>query len=149
MTLDANEAANALEAMRASRERLAAAANCPPARHLAFAAVLGGMVAAQAAPPMFAIVMEALLMVGVALIVAWDRKRTGMFINGYRAGRTLALTYGLLFFAIAVLALVMWLKLERGFHWAPLAGGAVVAIVAYVASTVWQRIYLRELRETP
>ena len=57
MTLDAKQAADALEAMRASRERLAAAANCPPARHLAFAAVLGGMVASQAAPPMIGIVL--------------------------------------------------------------------------------------------
>jgi hypothetical protein len=149
MTLDAKQAADALEAMRVSRERLAAAANCPPARHLAFAAVLGGMVAAQAAPSIFATLIEAMLMVGIALIVAWDRKRTGMFINGYRAGRTQGLTFGLLFFSLAILALVVWLKLERGLVWPALAGGAVVAVVAYVASTVWQNIYLRELRETP
>ena len=116
---------------------------------MAFAAVLGGMVATQAAPPMIGIAIEALLLVGVGLIVAWDRKRTGMFINGYRAGRTQGLTFALLGFTVAVLALVIWLKLDRGLLWAPIAGGVVVAIVAYVASAVWQRIYLRELRETP
>ena len=72
-----------------------------------------------------------------------------MFINGYRAGRTQGLTFGLLGFTLAVLALVLWLKLERGLIWAPVAGGVVVAIVAYVASAVWQGIYRRELRETP
>jgi hypothetical protein len=31
-------------------------------------------------------------------------------------------------------------------RWAPLVGGVVVAVVAYFASSIWQRIYLRDLR---
>ena len=148
--MDANsEAAAALAAMQESRERLAQAIDCPPERHLAFAALMGALVACQAAPPTFTLLIEAMLLVGVALLIAWDRRRTGMFINGYRAGRTLYVTLGVLVFTLATLGLSVWLKEDRGLGWAPLAGGAVVAVVAYVASAVWQRIYLRELRRAP
>ena len=149
MTIEADQAAAALEAMRASRERLAAAANCPPARHLAFAGLMGAMVASQAAPPMATIAIEALLLVGVGLLLAWDRRRTGMFINGYRVGRTQPVTLSLLLFALAMLAVGIWLKAENGLVWAPLACGLVVAVVSYVASAFWQRIYRHELQELP
>lgn len=149
MTLEADQAAAALEAMRASRERLAAAANCPPARHLAFAGLMGALVASQAAPPPVTIAIEALLMVGVFGLLAWDRRRTGMFISGYRVGRTQPVTLGLVVFTVAVLLVGVWLKLDHGLVWAPLALGLVVTVVAYAASIFWQRIYRRELAETP
>lgn len=143
------DAAAALAAMRESRERLARAVDCPPERHLVFAALLGSLVACQAAPPPVTIGIELLLLIGVALVMAWDRRRTGMFINGYRAGRTLYVTLAILLFALSTLVLTLWLKEARGLVWAPLAGGLVVAMVAYPASTIWQRIYLRELRREP
>jgi hypothetical protein len=149
MSIPADEAAAALSAMRTSRENLAAAATCPPLRHLVFAGLMGGLVASQAAPVVATIAIEVAIMAGVAAVVAWDRRRTGMFINGYRAGPTRPLTFALLIFALGALALCDWLKLARGVAWAPLAGGVVVAAVAYAASTVWQRIYLRELRAAP
>jgi hypothetical protein len=146
MPIQADEAAAALSAMQASREHLAAAVDCPPERHLAFAGLMGGIVAAQAAPSFGAIAIEIAMIFGVIGVVAWDRRRTGMFINGYRAGPTRPVTLGLLAFALAALAVCDWLKLSHGVAWAPLAGGAVVAVVAYFASTIWQRIYLRDLR---
>jgi hypothetical protein len=148
MSTQADEAAAALSAMQASRDNLAAiaAANCPPARHLAFAGLMGGLVASQAAPAPMVLVFEALLLVGVALIIVWDRRRTGMFINGYRAGPTRPLTFSLLAFTLATFTLCDWLMFSRGIGWAPLVGGVVVAVVAYFASSIWQRIYLRDLR---
>jgi len=141
------EAAAALSAMQQSRERLAAAADCPPQRHLAFALLLGGVVAAQAAPPTWTLVIEGLLGLGVAAVIAWDRKRTGMFINGYRAGRTRPLTFAMLLVFIAFDALGVWLKHGLGLVWAPLVCAVVVAVLAYVMSAYWQRIYRRELRD--
>ena len=141
------EAAAALSAMQQSRERLAAAADCPPQRHLAFALLLGGVVAAQAAPPTWTLVIEGLLGLGVAAVIAWDRKRTGMFINGYRAGRTRPLTFAMLFMALALGALGVWLKHGLGLVWAPVVCGVAVTAVAYMMSAVWQRIYRRELRD--
>lgn len=148
MTLETDPAV-ALVAVRQSRERLAAAVDCPPTRHLAFAALMGALVACQAAPPVFVLIIEALLFVGIGLIVVWDRRRTGMFINGYRAGKTIYLTFALLAFTLIMLGLTVWLKEARGLIWAPLVGGGVVAVVAWYASALWTRIYLRELRRAP
>lgn len=147
--MNADEAADALAAMQQSRERLAAAANCPPERHLVFAGIMGGLVACQAAPPIWTIGIEAVLFAAIGLVFLWDRKRTGMFINGYRAGRTRPLTFSLLALALTVGAIGVWLKLSYGLVWAPVVAGAVVAVAAYLMSAAWQRIYRRELQETP
>jgi hypothetical protein len=149
VSTQADEATAALAAMQESRERLAAAANCPPARHLAFAGLMGGLVAAQGAPDPLNFGLDALLLIGVALVIMWDRRRTGMFINGYRAGPTRPVTFALLAFTLATMGLCDWLMFFRGVAWAPFVGGAVVAVVAYFASSIWQRIYLRDLRAAP
>ena len=86
---------------------------------------------------------------GVGLIFLWDRKRTGMFINGYRSGRTRPLTFSLLGTTLVLLALGVWLKLAYDIVWAPLACGALTTVIAYFASAAWQNIYRRELRDMP
>ncbi|MGA0600400.1 hypothetical protein ACO2Q3_06805 [Caulobacter sp. KR2-114] len=149
MSLSSAEATEALEALRRSRAELAAAANCPPARHLAFAGLLGGLIAGQAAPLPWPLFVEALMLAGVALVVIWDRRRTGMFINGYRAGRTRPLTFTLLGLTLGLLALALWLRDALGIVWAPIGCGAVASVLAYFASAWWQRIYRRELEQLP
>jgi hypothetical protein len=110
---------------------------------------MGGLVAAQGAPDPLNFGLDALLLIGVALVIMWDRRRTGMFINGYRAGPTRPVTFALLAFTLATMGLCDWLMFFRGVAWAPFVGGAVVAVVAYFASSIWQRIYLRDLRAAP
>src|SRR5271168_2566111 len=121
MPIQADEAAAALSAMQASRENLAKAAamSCPPERHLAFAGLMGGLVASQAADGVVVLALEAALICGVALVIMWDRRRTGMFINGYRAGPTRPITFAMLALALSTLALCDWLKFGQGIGWAP------------------------------
>lgn len=147
--MESNEAAAALAAMQDSRDRLAKAADCPPERHMVFALMMGGVVAAQAAKPPVNLIIEALLGLSVFLVIAWDRRRTGMFINGYRAGRTRPLTFAMLAVFMVFYAVGVWLKEAYGLAWAPVACGVVVAVIAFLMSAVWQRIYRRELRDTP
>lgn len=149
MDMNSAEAAQSLEAMRVSREKLAAAAGCPPERHAAFALALGALVASQAAPVWGVFATEAVVLAAIPLVILWDRRRTGMFINGYRNGRTRPLTFAMLGFALALGALGVWLKLAHGVWWAPLPCGAAVAAGAWWASSRWMRIYRRELSETP
>lgn len=139
------EAAEALAAMRASQARLAEAANCPPARHLAFAGLIGGLIATPVLPMQYAILVEGMLLFGVGLVVRWDRRRTGMFINGYRRGRTRPLTFAMLAVVLALYMLGFWLVRDRGIWWAPLATGTVAAGFGYYASILWQRTFRREM----
>ncbi|MDB5710039.1 MAG: hypothetical protein JWL96_2109 [Sphingomonas bacterium] len=145
MQPSSTEAAEALAAMRASQARLAQAADCPPERHLAFAALMGGIIATPVLPFPYALLAEGLLLLGVGLVIRWDRRRTGMFINGYRAGRTRPLTFVLVAVIVILYMAGVWLVRDRGIWWAPLVTGTVAAGVGYYFSTVWQRIFRREM----
>jgi hypothetical protein len=139
------EAADALAAMQASRARLAAAADCPPQRHLIFGLLMGGLVATPALPTTYTLIAEACILVGVALVVRWDRRRTGMFINGYRAGKTHPVTLSLLVAFLALYALSIWLSFEQHMPWGSVGCGLATAAVGYFASIQWQRVFRREM----
>lgn len=142
---DSAEAADALSAMRASQARLARAATCPPERHLAFAALMGVYVAAPAAPYWVMLALEGLMLVAVVFIIRWDRRRTGMFINSYRRGRTRPVILALVAAMISLYATGYWLAKARGVFWAPLALAPLGMVGAYYGSIWWQRVYTREL----
>ena len=142
---DSVDAAGALAAMRTSQARLAKAASCPPERHLAFAGLMGVYVGAPAAPYVLMLVLEALILVAVVFIVRWDRRRTGMFINSYRRGRTRPVVLGLLAAMLTVYGVGYWLAKMQGVWWAPLALAPVAMVGGYYGSALWQRVYAREL----
>ena len=142
---DSTEAADALSAMRDTQARLAKAAACPPERHWAFAGLMGVYVAAPAAPTWAMLGLEALMLVAVAFIIRWDRRRTGMFVNSYRRGRTRPVILVLLLAMISLYATGYWLAKARGVFWAPLALAPVGMVGAYYGSIWWQRVFTREL----
>ena len=145
MNPSSTDAAEALAAMHASQARLAAAANCPPERHLAFAGLLGGLVATPALPVTWSLIAEGMILLGIVLVVRWDRRRTGMFINGYRAGRTRPVTFAMLAVFLVLYSASTWLSRSLGIHWAPLPLAAVAAAAGYYASVLWQRTFKREM----
>lgn len=145
MTTEAAEAVEALAAMHASQARLARAASCPPERHLAFAALMTAYISAPAAPFALMLGIEALLLACVPLIILWDKRRTGMFINGYRPGRTRPVIAVLLAGMLSLYMLGYVAARMHGLTWVPLALAPVGAVVGYFGSVWWQRIYAREL----
>ncbi len=142
---DSAEAADALSAMRDSQARLAKAAACPPERHLTFAGLMGVCVAAPAAPYWAMLGLEALLLVAVVFVIRWDRRRTGMFVNSYRRGRTRPVILALLAAMIGLYATGYWLAKAQGVFWAPLALAPIAMAGAYYGGVWWQRVYTREL----
>ena len=142
---DPADAADALAAMRTSQARLAKAATCPPERHLAFAGLMGVYVGAPAAPFWLMLTLEALILVAVVFIIRWDRRRTGMFINGYQRGRTRRVIAVLLPGMLALYMAGYWLAKVQGVWWAPLTLAPVAVIGGYFGSAWWQRVYSREL----
>jgi hypothetical protein len=145
MTLSSDEANAALAGMRASQARLAKAANCPPERHLAFALLMGAFVTLPAFSNGVAIALEVVLGCCIAAIVVWDRWRTGMFINGYRAGRTRPLTFTLLAVMLVFLTLSFWLARDLLIGWAPFALGVLATAISYLFSVQWKKIFRQEL----
>ncbi|MDT8759508.1 hypothetical protein MZO42_12450 [Sphingomonas psychrotolerans] len=142
--MDEQEAANALQAMRATRGRMAMRAHWSLGRHAAFGAVMGALVASYALPGGWPMLGVAGCALASWAIVAGDRRRDGFFVNGYRRGRTRVLSLALLAMMLVALAAAIALR-EKGLAWAPLAIGVGLAILGTMASIGWERVYRREL----
>lgn len=138
------EARDALDQIDASRARLALAANCPPARHLAFAGVMGALVLSPLTHP-YQLLTLVPIMLAVVLIIQWDRRRLGMFINGYRRGKTRLVTAGLLLIILPIYFASAWLAYEAKLVWPSILLAAAAMLVSYVGSTIWQRVFRREM----
>ena len=144
---DSTDASAALEAVQAARAKLVAASDAPPARHFAFAGLMGALVAAPGIPLPERFAVFVLILVGVALVVQWDKRRTGMFINGYRAGKTRMATAVVLLVCLSLYAVSSWWSLTRQEVWPCFALGVVALIPAYFGSQWWCRIFRREMAE--
>ena len=138
------EARAALDAKGAAERRLAAATDCPPWRHALFGLVMGALVATPTLALPLRLVALAMILFGIAGIVAWDWRRVGMFVNGYRRGKTLIVS-----FALLAIVLALYLFSARaglaGDRLTPLLLGVVAFIISVVGSVIWQRVFVREL----
>ena len=142
--MNADEANAALDAVTQANRSLAAVSAAPLWRHAAFGLVMALLMLSAALDHRLRLVPWLASMVGVGLLVWWDRRQTGMFVNGYRRGRTLPLTIALL---VAMLALaVAAVRLSASGE--PLLAFLTVPVafvIALVTSLWWERIFLREL----
>jgi hypothetical protein len=141
-TLDAR---TALEAKHLAEAQMARAATCPPWRHALFGLMMGGLVATPAfdTPIRFAIL--ALLLYLVPVIIHSDRKRTGMFINGYRRGKTRLVVFAVLAVELSLYAVSVVRGLDHDDHVTPLLLGAAGLVIATLGSLLWQRVFVREM----
>ena len=143
--LGGRAAAEALAFIESSRVRLAAASHTPPSRHLAFAAMMGGLVATPVLPEWLRFVALAGLCLAVPLMIRWDRRRSGMFVNGYRAGATRRVTLALLATILPLYAINYWLVLVRHQTTLPILLALAAGGLAYAGSLWWCRVFEREM----
>jgi hypothetical protein len=138
------EAQAALEAKQAAEHRLASAADCPPWRHAVFALLMAALVATTALPLALRLGAAILILVCVAAIVQSDRRRMGIFVNGYRRGKTRIVTFALL---AAILPLYVYSARAglEGDTLIPLLLAGLTFVVSLIGSIAWQRVFVREL----
>ena len=138
------EAIAALDAKKSAQAQLAATANCPPWRHAVFALLMGALVYSPAIPLPARFGVFVLIFAAIILIVQSDRRRLGMFINGYRRGRTRLVVFPLL--AIE-LGLYSWsfIRAEAGDKQAPIILALIMIVIGYAGSLLWQRVFAREM----
>lgn len=121
------------------------ATRCPPWRHLAFAAVMTMLVLGPGFGPAVQIPSFVLAMAAVAWLATDDRRRCGMFVNGFRKGATLAVSLSLLGVMLTVMAAEIYAH-SAGLSLATKLGLAAIAFLfALGASVAWNRIYRAEL----
>ena len=139
------EALSALDAKRQAEAQIAKAANCPPWRHAVFGLMLGGLIASFAFEFAIRTTILVIVLACIPIIVHSDRKRMGMFINGYRRGKTRVVIVGLLALWLPLYGLSVYYGLDRHDHQIPLLLGLVGFVVATAGSVLWQRVFVREM----
>ena len=139
------EARLALGAKGDAERALAAAAQCPPWRHLAFGLLMGGLIASPALPLVPRFMLLALILCAIGLIVRSDRRRLGVFINGYRRGKTRVVAIGTLVVELGLYYISVGRALDHGDKVTPLILGLAGIAIGTAASFLWQRVFSREL----
>ena len=142
--MNTDEAKQALEAVSSAKRSIAAASAAPLWRHVAFGLVMALLMLSMAGGDPFWFLPWALSMLGVILLLWWDRRQTGMFVNGYRQGRTLPLTLALLVVTVALAFTAVRLNIHGEPDLALLTVPAAF-VIALIASLWWERIFLREM----
>lgn len=143
--MELTEALSALDAKRHAEAQMARAANCPPWRHAAFGLLMGALVASFAFDFVFRMAILALVLAAIPLIIRSDRKRMGMFINGYRRGKTLWVALGILAAYTPLYALSAYYGLSLHDRVIPLVLGCVEFIIGTAGSVLWQHVFVREM----
>ena len=143
--MESLEARSALEAKRHAEAQIARAAQCPPWRHALFGMLMGGIIASFAFDFVIRTAILVVILACLPIIIHSDRKRTGMFINGYRRGKTRLVIAGILLVWLPLYALSVYYALDLHNHVMPLLLGLVGFVVAAIGSVIWQRVFVREM----
>lgn len=139
------EAIAALSGVQDAQNRLAADMNCPPWRHAALGGLFAVLIGSIAVSSQFQMAMMPLVMAAIVLLVRSDRKRMGLFVNGYRRGRTLPVALACLAAMLALVFAAMHMR-NHDFAVASKAGLAAIAGLLGTAFSIgWQRVYRHEL----
>jgi uncharacterized membrane protein len=145
MKMESSEALSALDAKRHAEAQMARAATCPPWRHAVFGLLMGALVASPAFDTTIRTTILVLILCCLPIIVHSDRKRTGMFINGYRRGKTLLVTFGILAVELSLYFVSLVRGLEHHDHGTPLLLGALAVAIGIAGSLIWQHVFVREM----
>jgi hypothetical protein len=118
-TMSPAEARAALDSTAAASAQIAALGVWPPGRDAAFG--------------------------GIAVVASYDRRRYGVFVNGYRRGATRPVVAVLLLAVLALMVLQIYFREHGAAPWVPFAVGAAAFVVAVTGSVQWSRAFRREM----
>lgn len=142
-----NDPATMLAEVRAANEELAKRAVAPVWYHPALGLLVGGLMAVQGADLSFVGAYYAAFSIGLVMLVAAYKKHTGLWINGYRSGRTRVVAIGLALTVTLIMLGSLWLQRSAGVTWAMVLGGAITAIITTAAGFLWEAAFRHDLRK--
>lgn len=143
-----DQARASLAAVHSSETRLAdRVTDCPPWRHALPGALLGAYIGAISISMTMQAWAMPLVLLAVGVIIWTERRRKGLFVHGFRRGKTLPIT--LVFVAVITCLVVAALHMrEHDFSiWSKLALACIAFALTTAFSIVRQRIFRSELTE--
>ena len=150
MTLE-NDAQNpnpqeALAQIQAARSSVVQSADYPVGYDIAYGGVCALLVAGQGMPSPWSFIVLPIALGGLALMVAWWRKRVGWWVNGYSPKRARWVAIGLMVLFLALIGLSLYGK-YAGPWWLFLVSGGIGWIAAALAGRLWMRVWRKEMSE--
>ena len=145
MSITERERLEQLDLIAQTNRQMAERAKAPRWYHAALGVLVGGVVAIQAAPLPWVFASYAVFLVGIALLIRAYRKHTGMWIPGYRAGRTRWVAVGGAAAVAAIMLAAVWLERDAGVRGAYAAAGVLVAGLVMLKGHLWEKAYRRDL----
>ena len=145
MSISESERREQLELIAAANRRMAEQAKAPEWYHWTLGVLIGGLCAAQELPMPWPAAYYPVALIGMVWLMRAYRRHTGMWIPGYRAGRTRWVAFsaagigGLIFIAAIVITR------KTSLHGVYLAGGALIAIAGTLRGYAWEKAYRRDL----
>jgi hypothetical protein len=139
------EALLALAAKGEVEQNLASLSLCPPSRHAAFAAIVAALVGTPVLPLPMRFVVLALIFAGIFLIVQWDKRRLGVFINGYRRGKTRMIAFPMVVLILGLYFASYYFSISHKEPSISIVIAAGAFLIAYLGSMLWQRVFVSEL----
>lgn len=144
--MNPEEAQAALAGVRTADQRLAErVGNCPPWRHAAFGAMFGILIGSISLSGTAQAVGTVIVLAMIVFLIQSDRRRYGVFINGYRRGATLPLTLSYLGTMLVLVAAAMYMRVNEFTIWSKAGLAAIAFAFALAMSIKWQRVFLKEL----
>jgi len=143
--MQTTDALTALDAKRTAEAQMAKAATCPPWRHALFGLLMGALIATPAFEFPIRMAILVVILCCIPIIIQSDRKRIGMFINGYRRGKTRIVALGILAVELSLYAVSVIRGLDHNDHITPLLLGVAGVVIGTIGSILWQRVFVREM----
>jgi hypothetical protein len=145
MSITEHERQSQLDLIAAANRQMAERAKAPAWYHWALGAYCGGLCAVQEFPMPWPIAFYPVALGGLWWLMRAYRRHTGMWIPGYRAGRTRWVAFssaaivGGIFLAAAIVTR------KTGLHGVYLAAGAVIMVAGALRGYAWEKAYRRDL----
>ncbi|ATC26256.1 hypothetical protein EIB18_17925 [Caulobacter vibrioides] len=136
-----------LAEVEAANADLAERAKAPVWYHPALGLLIGALIAVQGQPTPILAAVYAACIAGMVVLVRAYKRHTGLWIGGYRAGRTRWVALGLATLTMIGGVIAVWLLRERGLTAAPLIFGAIVAVIVTIGGFVWEAAFRADLRD--
>lgn len=146
MTRD-EDALRMLAEVKTANAEMAERAKAPVWYHPTLGLLMGGLAAVQAAPVAWQYGYFLVVGLGVWLLVKAYMRKTGMWVYGYRAGRTRIVAVTLATISAVTMLTSGWLFHFKQITFAPFVAGAIIAVTATIAGFVWEAAFRRDVRE--
>jgi hypothetical protein len=145
----AEQAAAALAALQADRERLAERVRPPWWYDAGLGLVIFAVIASTSLRDVgwWQPVIVLLSLVGLGALASGYRRSTGVWVSGLRSGRTRRVVAVWVLLVVAVAGLGYAGDLLLGWRWATVVAGAVLGVAITLLGRWWTRVYVAEIRE--